>query len=277
MSENVLAKLTSSKWLRMVILGSAKNFVSSLTFSPSIVEREVAGERHLFHIGNATGKSWYGHHTDTCNEMRFLKSDLLKPGATVIECGAHHGSHTILLSRWVGNNGKVIVVEPIPENVAILERNIEINQLKNVIVVDKAAGPSGGHISMTQNSNGAVSMMPRGKNIQIECIALDMLSQELSLAPTLIKIDVEGFEYQVLEGCKSILSTVPALVIEVHTLSLPRYGKKFEDLWKLVDHNLYDIFIQTDFEEPVSFRPGTVPRDRVHLFFKPKHTNITPL
>jgi FkbM family methyltransferase len=271
MPENVIAKLTSRKWLREAISGRARNFANSFTFTSTIIEREVAGEKHAFFIGNVTGKSWYGSKTDASYEMRFVKDNLIKRGAIVFECGAHHGAQTILLSRWVGGSGKVIAIEPIPENVAILKRNIDLNRLTNVLVVDRAVGSQCGHQSMTRKSNGAISVTPR-KGIQVVSITLDRLAEELGLNPTFIKIDVEGYEYQVLEGCKLVLSTTPALFVEVHTLTLPRYGNRFEDLWKSVDHKLYDIFVQAeDFEEPVPYSPNVVPeQSRVHFFFKPK-------
>ena len=272
MLDNVQAKLMSRKWLKEAIAGRAKHFVNTLTFTPSIIEREVAGEKYQFYIGSATGKSWYSSHTDVSIEMSFLKREIIKPGDVVIECGAHHGAQTILLSRWVGSEGKVIVIEPIPENIAILERNVKLNELENVIVVNKAAGSSCGYLSMTRNSNGAVSARENDGNLnRVESITLDKLADDLMLTPTFIKIDVEGYEYQVLEGCKSILSATPALFVEVHPLALPRYGRAFHDLWKSVDHNAYDMFLQVDdLEEPVPYSPEVVPKNRVHLFFKPR-------
>ncbi len=49
-------------------------------------------------------------------------------------------SESILLSRWVGPHGKVVAIEPMPENVPILKKNVEINDLSKVIGVDKAVG-----------------------------------------------------------------------------------------------------------------------------------------
>lgn len=71
--------------------------------------------------------------------MQFAKGKLIQPGTVAIECGAHHGSESILLSRWVGDAGKVIVIEPMPDNIAILKKNIELNDLKNVTLIEKAA------------------------------------------------------------------------------------------------------------------------------------------
>jgi FkbM family methyltransferase len=270
MSENVLAKLTSPKWLREAISGRARNILNSFNFSPFIIEREVAGEKHRFYIGNVTGKSWYNSKTDISYEMSFVKRELVRPSAVVIECGAHHGAQSILLSRWAGPDGKVVAIEPMPENVSILTKNIEINGLTNVIVVDRAIGSCCGRLSMRLSSNGSVRT--GGKHtISVESITLDALAEELKIVPTLLKIDVEGYEYEVLEGSRSILATTPAVFVEVHTLMLTRYGRKFEDLWTLIDPDKYDIFIQDeDFKEPEAYSTATVPADRVHLFFRPR-------
>ena len=115
-------------------------------------------------------------------------------------------------------------------------------------------------------------MRTAGKNsVEVESITLDQLSKDLDITPDFIKIDVEGFEYQILEGCTSILSKIPAVFVEVHTLTLPRYGKVFEDLWTFIEADHYDIFIQSnDLEDPAGYTPGFVPGGRVHLFFKPR-------
>lgn len=270
MSENLLAKFTSYKWLREATSGRAKNLINSIGFTPYIIEREVAGEVFPFYIGSPTGKSWYGSKKDEAIEMRFVRNELIKSGMTVAECGAHHGAQSILLSRWVGKDGKVLAIEPIPENVKILKKNIELNQLENVTLIDKAVGSNNGYISMKSDSNGMVSVLGHGPTIKVECATLDRISQDLNVVPSLLKIDVEGFEYQLLEGCKAILSHRPCIFLEVHPLTLPRYGNTYEDLWNFINPNVYDIFIQSDdLEEPSPYSPSEVPRGRVHLFFRP--------
>lgn len=56
MAESVLAKLTSSK-LREAISGRARDMVNTIGFAPTIIEREVAGEKHAFYIGSVTRES----------------------------------------------------------------------------------------------------------------------------------------------------------------------------------------------------------------------------
>ncbi|HZZ77940.1 MAG TPA: FkbM family methyltransferase [Gemmataceae bacterium] len=272
MLDNVAEKLSSPKWLREAIGGRVRVLISSIGFTPTVIEREVAGENCLFYLGNVTGKCWYGTKSDVSHDMTFVKHNLVKPGDVVIECGGHHGAQTVLLSRWVGDDGKVIVVEPIPENVAILKKNVALNELKNVIVVSKAASDRSGRVTMRPASNGSVAYDRRANNaLEVESVSLDDLAAELGVKPTFIKIDVEGFEYRVLRGAANILAMTPAIFVEVHTLSLPRYGDAFEDLWSLINPELYEISLQReDYEQPIPYTDRSSPGARAHLFFKPK-------
>lgn len=63
---------------------------------------------------------------------------LLKDGDTVIEAGANAEVFTVMASYLVGESGRIIGVEPDPENLATRKKNIEIKSLKNVEVVEKA-------------------------------------------------------------------------------------------------------------------------------------------
>ena len=63
----------------------------------------------------------------------------------------------------------------------------------------------------------------------------------------------------------------PAIFLGVHTLTLPRYGNTFGDLWTFIDPKVYDIFIQhNDNDQPVPYSPGEIPEGRVNPFFKPR-------
>jgi hypothetical protein len=81
---------------------------------------------------------------------------------------------------------------------------------------------------------------------------------------------VEGFEYKVLKGCNSTLSNNPAILLEIHGPALPRYGNTFEDLWKFVNPDIYDIFVQPSLDEPVPYSPREFYGSYIRLFFKPR-------
>ena len=62
-----------------------------------------------------------------------------KEGGIVIDVGAHIGPYTLIASRRVGLNGKVVAIEADSENFNILNRNIQLNKLTNVIALNYAA------------------------------------------------------------------------------------------------------------------------------------------
>ena len=270
MAENVVSKLTSYKWLREAMMGRVLTFINSVNFKPETITRTVAGERHVFHLGSPTGKTWYGSATDDAIEMRFVKDMLIKPGDVVVECGGHHGAGSILLSRWVGETGRVVVIEPMQANLVILKKNLALNGIANVTLIEKAAGSECGLVDMKVDSNSAVLPGSGGNTVQVEAVTVDSVAESLGITPTLLKIDVEGFEYNLLEGCARVLASRPAIFLEVHTLTLPRYGYVFADLWKFINPHDYDIFIQReDVDEPSPYSLDEVPGGRVHLFFRP--------
>ena len=58
---------------------------------------------------------------------------------------------------------------------------------------------------MKTRSNAAVSFTDSRRTVQVECITLDKISETFGVIPSFLKIDVEGFEYKVFEGCKTML------------------------------------------------------------------------
>jgi FkbM family methyltransferase len=163
-------------------------------------------------------------------EVQEALAELIEPGQTVYDVGANIGFFTIFCSRLVGPQGRVYAFEPIPENLVTLRRNIALNKLTNVVVVEQALSASTGTAQMfvspwsafhSLNVDGASKREnhgPDGGEITVETITLDeFVSQAGVSAPDLVKLDVEGAELLVLEGMRETLrSTQPLLLVEVH-------------------------------------------------------------
>jgi FkbM family methyltransferase len=163
-------------------------------------------------------------------EVQAALAELIEPGQTVYDVGANIGFFTILCSRLVGPQGKVYAFEPIPDNVATLRRNIALNDLTNVVVVEQALSASTGTAEMfvslwsafhSLNLDGASKRDnhgPDGGEITVETVTLDEFVQGEGIsAPDLIKLDVEGAELLVVEGMRETLRAVqPLLLCEIH-------------------------------------------------------------
>ena len=218
-------------------------------------------------IGDTDGRDWYDvHSTDPVwLEMRFIRDHLIEKGDVVLECGGHHGCTTVVLSHWVGATGQIKTFEPSPSNCKIIAQNILQNKLQNVTLENKAVGRERGTICIDNLSNSSVTESGDGLRVELTC-----LDEYKHLRPTFLKIDVEGFEMQVLQGAAEILSTRPKLAIEIHTDDLGKYGASVKDLLRLIDVESYKIWIQWDDDkEPEEFDPSISIDKRVHLFGVP--------
>jgi FkbM family methyltransferase len=142
--------------------------------------------------------------------------DNLKLGDVFVDVGANVGYYTILASKRVGANGKVFAVEPVPQTVKVLKFNIKLNGLRNVNVVDKAAWNSYCKLKMRVafGEFGGASFFRNGVEIDVDAIPLDDVLEDVPKIK-LIKIDVEGAEYEVLQGLKQSLIRTEYVVLEL--------------------------------------------------------------
>ena len=154
-----------------------------------------------------------------------------KQGDIVVDIGAHIGRYTIIGSKRVGAQGKVVAIEAHPGNFEMLNRNIKLNQLTNVISLNYAAysketkirlyvpGEESGYtVYNTIMSNRAGT---EENFVEVNANTLDYLLQLNQIRQEQvkwIKIDVEGAELEVLKGAQNVLSKSKdiALLIEVH-------------------------------------------------------------
>lgn len=236
-------------------------------FKPYLVKKNIEGVVFDFWIGDRDGRDWYDLESKDPDwiEMRFVKDNLIRPGDVVLECGGHHGCTAILLSNWVGPEGKVVSFEALPGNCDIIERNIQQNGLQNVTLERKAVGAERGKITIHNTSNSFAT--PSGEGIEVDLTYLDEYEH---LNPTVLKIDVEGFEKKVLQGAKNILATRPKLAIEIHPGQLSRYGDSVQEFLDLLDLANYKMWIQwEDDQAPEKYEMGTPIALRAHLFCIP--------
>lgn len=147
----------------------------------------------------------------------------VKPGMTVIDIGAHIGYYTLLFAKFVGPNGRVVAFEPLPVNFELLNRNIQLNELTHVQAFSQAVFSGNEEIILTvpddlRHSGDASVYHGRGtKQFRVPAITLDSFCNSAGLRPDILKMDVEGAEYDVLIGAKRTMDLHrPKLLIELH-------------------------------------------------------------
>lgn len=173
---------------------------------------------------------WFYRRRREASTMQ-LFGQLVGPGDTVAEVGGHIGFITQYFADLVGRHGRVVVFEPGPNNLPYLRRNTA--HLPQVSVVQAGVGESSGRATffvegLTGQNN---SFLPHFEGLEVNAraagvepdvqqveVTMTTLDDEFPEAPNFVKIDVEGFELEVLRGARRTLqSGRPAMMVEVQT------------------------------------------------------------
>lgn len=175
----------------------------------------------------------------------FLEKNLSK-GSTFFDIGANVGYYSILASKLVGKGGHVFAFEPEAKNFESLKNNILLNNCKNITPFKKAianqSGKSKLHIHPSNEGGHSIEQLEGSLDYQqVETISFDAFQKELfvdNASSVVIKIDVEGFELEVLKGMKSnlIRNDAPTIVCEVS-----RHTKEVFDLVRSCGYKIYSF------------------------------------
>ena len=156
-------------------------------------------------------------HAQNHQLRRFIPS--LPADAVVLDVGANIGL-TVLTIASALPGGRVYGFEPSPRNAHYLRENVRLNEVDNVVIVETAVGEGDGVVSFHLAPSGAHSSVIRGKapkapNIaDVPIISLDNWATANRIARVdFIKIDVEGYEQNVLAGAANLLADQRPLVL----------------------------------------------------------------
>lgn len=165
----------------------------------------------------------------------------LKRVSLVVDVGANIGYYSVLAAR---SGKEVIAIEPLRENTDFLNVNLLHNGLRDVEVFPLALSDRSGVAELYGAATTASMVRGWGKAVEyqrefISTTTFDrLLSHRLNAVPTFIKIDVEGFEYEVLMGAEAILAQEPKPIwmVEIfrqHELIPGGLNKRFGDIFRL--------------------------------------------
>lgn len=166
-------------------------------------------------------------------DVSFYLLNELNDGDIFIDVGSHFGFYSLLAAKLVGNNGKTISFEPMPETREILEQNMSpFTSTERSEIIPTAVGKEVGELMFKDfgitGSAFATFSDPRGeglkhqKDIKVQVETLDNFFQKRSLDKcNLIKIDAENAEEDVIEGAKNVLTNIkPSLIVELGDISI---------------------------------------------------------
>ena len=169
--------------------------------------------------------------------------ELLRPGDTFVDIGANEGYFTVVASRIVGATGRVLAVEPQVRLGPVLSKNLAENGCTNVEVIQAAVSDKAGsatlHLSPDMNNASSGLASATRYRVATQPTPLVTLMDILGRAPgarPVVKIDIEGFEYEAVRGGEAAFrsGTVRALILESHDHILRMRGLDVEALPRLL-------------------------------------------
>jgi FkbM family methyltransferase len=186
-------------------------------------------------------------------ELRGLMRTFVPEGGVAADLGANVGWHTLLMAKLVGPAGVVIASEPNPSVRARLNRNLQINRLRHVIVAAHALAQESGVLTFnapdsSDTASGDGHVATPGENsghvITVEKKSVDQWIAELQLDRLdFVKIDVEGYEWPVFQGAiKTFENCRPVIVFEWNAEYAVRGGGSEELMKEYFASLRYELF-----------------------------------
>lgn len=183
--------------------------------------------------------------------------EIIKKGMITIDIGANLGYYALQEASLVGKDGHVYAIEPIPTNYDLLQKNIKLNNYQNVTAYQLAIGNKNGKVkmSLTPQSNwcsvidehvsGLFSDYMKEKTqrltqktIEVPLLSLDeFLKREKIIQPNLIRMDIEGYEIEAIQGMMNTLrnSRSPLILFfEIHNKLFEEPGNIISPLLKQI-------------------------------------------
>ena len=231
-----------------------------------LVEPWIGGARLAARRGmeGATGNLYCGLHEFP--EMAFVLH-LLRPGELFIDVGANIGSYTVLAAKVCG--AQAISAEPDPDALAALARNVAVNGIEGRVRIEACAlGAETGQVNFStglKSGNRVVAVTGPG----VRQVPLRRLDDIVGAgAPALIKMDVEGFEEQVMAGALNTLAqpSLMAVLSEwggeglIDTLAGFGFERRYYDPFA---RTLSPEPVEGLFSDPLFDRPGAALETRL--------------
>jgi FkbM family methyltransferase len=191
------------------------------------------------------------HSTGCIGRSQMLAlQQIVRPGMTVLDVGANLGLYTVLISRLVGPTGSVIAFEPDPDLFVMLKKNCIRNGCANVTAHNVALGSGRSRLVLHKrifnagaNTLGAGSSRFFLSEVEVDVVSVDEFLPDLQ--PNLIKIDVQGWEFEVLRGMHQTMAANPniALYLEYWPTGLRRAGSSPDALLTLLIDQGFKLYL----------------------------------
>jgi len=163
---------------------------------------------------------------------RIMKKEL-KKDMVIAEIGANIGYYALLEASIIGEKGKIYAIEPFPLNFDFLQKNIKLNSYDKIIesynlAISNYSGKDKLYITSKHNLCNMLAQ-EADEFVEVKTETFDNFIRNKQ-NPDLIRMDIEGFEYYVIEGMKKTMKQCNSckLFIEIHPYQMNQKGLDFK-------------------------------------------------
>lgn len=206
-------------------------FILNKRLSPKYVE--IDSIKYFLDNQDSLGLSVFGVNDEKQGD---LIKKIISKNWNVIDVGAHIGYYSMQYAKLVGDGGSVFSFEPSKETYKILVSNIKLNNFRNVfpenLIVSNKLKKVKFFLSGNPLTNRIASKHVEGNYYYVQSIRLDDYFKDFKKPINFVKIDVEGAEFEVLQGMKTILKENQdiKLIIEFCPSHLEEYATQPSEL-----------------------------------------------
>ena len=185
--------------------------------------------------------------------------EFVKPSMHILDVGANIGYYSMLSASLVGEKGKVIAIEPNPKNVKLIEASRRANRFENISIMQLAAGRERGILVINSSgSNGTTYQLSDDfqsllESTTVASMKIDEIVTEKENVD-LIKIDIEGAEYNALTGASSLIKRCKPLIISEFS------PESIFNISKVEGREYLKFLVDFDYEISVIERDGRITK-----------------
>lgn len=200
-------------------------------FEPYVKQLDIEGIDGRFLFATPQAKAWYDPLKPYAKlEYEWLVEKVPLKGQKIVDAGAHHGQYSVVLALAAQRDCELVSIDPFPMNCLLTELNLRLNDC-DARIEQCAVAVEDGEVQFANVSNGRI--VDHG-GMTVTARTLQTLMPDADV----VKLDVEGAEYQILPTAIEELSNVHTWIIEIHPLGNPHPNELIE----LLSARDYDVF-----------------------------------
>ena len=215
--------------------------------SPTVIVDKRYGLYRLLDLRDWADRSFYFLKRWYDLEAQLLIDAIVKPNACIVDVGANYGHFSLAAAARTGTGGLVHAFEPNPNSYARLRTHVDMNRLGQIKTYNMGVSDAPGSLSLSvpliNSGEATFAGQPYAEATDVTCNVCTLDELGFQQKVDVLKIDVEGFEFNVLAGSRALIdSDRPLIITEVVRRHLMRAGAKPDDLKEFLEPLGYSAY-----------------------------------